>query len=504
MVNISSADRPGMRARFWIGLAAVVLIGFGALAGALLMRADDSDDFHRGQREEAARAADQAEAVAALSIGQLDGLAAFAQADGDPGRHEFDVVGRTLLKQDVLNATAYLPLVRGSERAAYEAEQGLEITERTEAAPLSLRRADVHPAYVPLTYVVAEGETEKGRGFDLWSDPERSPFLRRARDSDRAVATPVVQLLLGGRGINVYRAIYRDGAPIGTVAERRRALVGFVAASYRFRDLAATAASALGDDSETQLRIDGRTEIGSGGDLDDAAASQIQIADRTWVLVVRDPDRPDISLPLLIGVVGIAVAALLGSLILSWSRRERIEELQREAGEDPLTGLKNRRRFEQDMRAAMARARRERNTGAMLMLDLDHFKQVNDTAGHPAGDKLIEEIADVLRNRTRASDSLARLGGDEFAVMLPHCSREEALLTAEAIVKSIREHPPRGEGVEPITASVGVALFGDDPRVGYDSIVSRSDSAMYAAKDGGRDGVRIFDPLAVREEGGGA
>jgi diguanylate cyclase (GGDEF)-like protein len=240
------------------------------------------------------------------------------------------------------------------------------------------------------------------------------------------------------------------------------------------------------------------TLIGPDGELEDAASAPIRIADRTWVLVARDPDRPDVSLPLLLAIVGISLAALLGSLIFAWSRNERMEELQREASEDPLTGLKNRRRFGEDLRTAMARSRRERTTGALLMLDLDHFKLVNDTFGHPAGDQLIVEIAEVLRRRTRESDSLGRLGGDEFAVVLPRCSREEAIITAEAIARAIREHEPV-DG-EPITACVGVAMFGEDARIGAASVASRADAAMYAAKDAGRDGVRIFDPQAVRED----
>ncbi|HEX3043105.1 MAG TPA: GGDEF domain-containing protein, partial [Solirubrobacterales bacterium] len=147
---------------------------------------------------------------------------------------------------------------------------------------------------------------------------------------------------------------------------------------------------------------------------------------------------------------------------------------------------------------AMARGRREGTTGAVLMLDLDHFKQVNDTHGHPAGDQLIREVADLLRERSRASDVLARLGGDEFAVALPRCSLAEAHVVAEAIAAAIREHRPSGEGVEPVTASVGVAMFGDHPRTSIASVVSEADTAMYAAKDGGRDAVRVFDAVALR------
>ena len=203
-------------------------------------------------------------------------------------------------------------------------------------------------------------------------------------------------------------------------------------------------------------------------------------------------------------MIGIALAALLGALIMVWSRNERMQELEREAGQDPLTGLKNRRRFEEDLRAAMARARREGTTGAMLMLDLDHFKQVNDTHGHLAGDQVIEEVADVLRQRSRESDVLARLGGDEFAVVLPRCSAAEAQRRrgSDRRPRSATTcRPRRGSSRSPPASAWRCSAT--DPRTSIASVVSEADTAMYAAKDGGRDGVRVFDPLALRDEAPG-
>ncbi len=137
------------------------------------------------------------------------------------------------------------------------------------------------------------------------------------------------------------------------------------------------------------------------------------------------------------------------------------------------------------------------------MLDLDNFKRVNDSLGHPAGDRLIEEIATVLRRRTRETDVLARLGGDEFAVVLPHCAPAEARVVAEAIATAIRDHQPVHEEPAPVTASIGIAVFGDDARISFESVLSEADTAMYAAKDGGRDGVRVFDPVAIAERSAG-
>jgi diguanylate cyclase (GGDEF)-like protein len=488
-----------MRLRFWIGLTAVLLIAAGSVVAALLVHANDESKFREMQQDEATRSAHQAEAVAALSIGQLSSASAFFKAERTFSEHEFDVIAKPLLQEGALSGAAFIPRVSNSRRAAFERRYGAPIFE---PGPNGPHRARSRPVYFPIAYAVSFGSAAPV-GYNLGADPSRAPFLRRARDRGKAVATPPLRLLIGGLGINVYRPVYRDGAPTATIAQRRAALVGFAAGTFRVQDLASAALSTVSDTVAVQLRLGRGSVVGAQGQLEEPDSAPIHIADRTWLLVVRDPNRPDVGLPLALAVVGISLAALLGSLIFVWSRNERMEELRREASQDPLTGLKNRRRFEEDLQLAMARARRERTTGALLMLDLDYFKQVNDSYGHPVGDRLIREIAEVLRRRTRESDTLARLGGDEFAVVLPRCTGGEALLTAEAIATAIREHRPDPEGVEPITASIGVAIFGDHPRSSIASVVSEADTAMYAAKDGGRDGVRVFDPLAIRDAPGG-
>jgi diguanylate cyclase len=490
-----------MRLRFWIGLLCVLLIASGSVAAAILVRNNDNSDFEQVQRDEAVRAAHQAENQARLAVGQLAAAAAFFQVEGQISRHEFGVVSHALLGQHVLNAAVLLDRVPAADRAAYEQRHGFEITERAGKPGQGIvRRARPRSQYYPVTDIAAKGPTIQALGFDVGSEPLRAPFLARARDSGRPIATPVVQLLLGGKGFNVFKAIYRDGAPTATVAERRRALIGFAAGTLRVADLAASIDKVLPDQTIEQLDVDGRPVSGPAAELEDPATATVHIANREWLLVVRDPNRPDISLPLLLAAIGVAVSSLLGALILIWSRNEQVQQLEREASEDSLTGLKNRRRFEEEVGAAMARRRRDRGTGALMMIDLDHFKEVNDTHGHPAGDRLIEEVAEVLQRRARTGDIIARLGGDEFAVVLPRSTPAEALVVAEALVAAIRHHDPTLDGVDPVTASIGVAMFGDDPRMSYATLLSEADTAMYAAKDGGRDGVRVFDTESIRED----
>ncbi len=476
-----------MRLRFLLGLAAVILIGAGSLTLALLVRDNEVDHFHAIQRDEALRSARQAEAVAQLSVGELATAGAFFRAEDNLTRHEYQVVGESLLRRGTLTATAYAERVPHGERAAYEARNH-PIVELGAGGP---QRAARRSVYYPVTYAVAEDQARAPLGYDLGTNPSRGPSLSRARDSGRPAATEAMPLLVGGVGINVFRPVYRDGTPIATVAERRRALIGFVVGVFRIHDLAAAANSTLADDVDVQLRSDRGVIAGPSDTLSDPATAKIDIADRTWLLVVRDPARPGVGLPLLIAVFGISLAALLGALVLIWSRNERMRELQREASQDPLTGLANRRRFEEDLHREIARSRREGSAGALLMLDLDNFKQVNDTLGHPAGDRVIEEVARLLGGRTRESDVLARVGGDEFAIILPNCDATEARRVGESIATAIREQVTPPDEAPRITASLGVAMFGAGTDASFETVLSDADAAMYAAKDGGRDGVRV-------------
>jgi diguanylate cyclase (GGDEF)-like protein len=477
-------------------MLAVILVAVGSVAAAALVYLDDDRDFEQMQREEAARAAHQMEAVAGLSVDQLDSAAAFFKAEDDLSRHEFQVYGRSLISQGALSGAAFIPRVTAASRERFEGSHDLKILDQV--GFFDFERARPRSEYFPITYVAAEREERRrALGYDLGQDPSRTRYLKRARDTGAAVSSPVIGLLIGGRGINVFHAVYRDGAPVRTVAERRRALVGFAAGSFRIGDLAGTAAEAVDPSVRVQVGADGETVFGSGERLSDGASAPVRIADRTWTLTVADPGGPDLSLPVALAVLGISLAALLGTLIIAWGRTERMQELERQARQDSLTGLGNRRRFEEDLAAAMARSRRDDSRGALLVLDLDRFKQVNDSHGHPAGDRMIKEIAEALRRRTRESDSLARLGGDEFAVILPRCSREEARLAAEAIADEIRNHSSDSGAV---TVSIGIAMFGDDPRTSVATVVSEADAAMYGAKDAGRDAVRIFDPVPLRQD----
>ncbi|MFP5361944.1 MAG: EAL domain-containing protein [Thermoleophilia bacterium] len=186
--------------------------------------------------------------------------------------------------------------------------------------------------------------------------------------------------------------------------------------------------------------------------------------------------------------------------VVDMSERKRFEEqLQFLADHDPLTGLLNRRRFSSELNRELALAVRYGSRGALLALDLDHFKYVNDTLGHSVGDDLITRIAGVVRRRLRATDVFARLGGDEFAVLLAHVDEEEAMLVAADLLGAIRREG-QIEGGSRVTASLGVAMFDGPAEVTAEELMIEADIAMYEAKEAGRDRAAVFDAAKGRRE----
>jgi len=162
--------------------------------------------------------------------------------------------------------------------------------------------------------------------------------------------------------------------------------------------------------------------------------------------------------------------------------RKRLDgELERLATRDDLTGLNNRRFFERALEEQLRRVERYRERAAVLVLDLDDFKSVNDTLGHHAGDQLLKHVGKLVSERLRSSDVLARLGGDEFAVLLPHADAESAADVAAALQGEFARQPARIEGHDILAASsIGVAVLAADDSV--DDALRRADRAMYRAK----------------------
>ncbi len=177
------------------------------------------------------------------------------------------------------------------------------------------------------------------------------------------------------------------------------------------------------------------------------------------------------------------------------ARRRYELQLQHMADHDSLTGLLNRRAYERRLEEHLLRGERYDHEGAVLVIDVDDFKEVNDTLGHNAGDELIARVARALEGRLRESDVLARLGGDEFAVLMPTGGRLEAERLAHGLLEAVRrERAARGHGgrERPITASIGIAPLASAIGLSAEEALINADLAMYDAKEAGRDRIETY------------
>jgi len=166
---------------------------------------------------------------------------------------------------------------------------------------------------------------------------------------------------------------------------------------------------------------------------------------------------------------------------------------------DALTGLFNRRYFKKRMDSEIGRARRHQRDTAALMIDIDHFKLVNDRFGHPFGDCVLQELARVLSRNVRQSDLLARYGGEEFIVILFETDQDGAITFAERIRQAVEHHLFRNSSREVgLTVSIGVSVLSgkslvEYPELSWEDLVNKADEALYAAKAAGRNCVRLHD-----------
>ena len=185
-------------------------------------------------------------------------------------------------------------------------------------------------------------------------------------------------------------------------------------------------------------------------------------------------------------------------IIRDVTAQKRLESrLIRLADRDPLTDLLNRRRFEDDLQHHLAQAHRSEAASALLWIDIDHFKAINDSLGHRAGDELLVALSDLLQENLREQDLVARIGGDEFIVLLPQTTAARAEMATQKLLRTIenREITVNDQTLQ-ATVSIGIALFPEHGRTAED-LLARVDTAMYQAKRQGRNRYCLYDPHSI-------
>jgi len=344
-------------------------------------------------------------------------------------------------------------------------------------------------------YPLAGNEKAIGlRYLDL--PPEQSDAVRRAIESRRTVVAGPIKPVQGGLGIASRTPVFR-GAGAGAKAGAAKAdpFWGIVSLLVNADSLFAEVGFRKGVEG-FEIAARGSDATGARGPvfagpqhvfaMDPVTLDYPLPGGGSWQLAaipVGGWERVG-RVPAIVSVFAYLLAALVGFLSYRLTASHlRIREL---AVQDRLTGLPNRRLFEDRLAQAMSAARRHGRNGALMLVDLDRFKPVNDAHGHRAGDETLVRTGQRLAGLVRGSDSVARIGGDEFALVLPEIqSREEAIAVARRVVEALAEPIPLPDKASAaIGASVGVAVF---PR-GEESLaalIERADRALYRAKRAG-------------------
>lgn len=206
----------------------------------------------------------------------------------------------------------------------------------------------------------------------------------------------------------------------------------------------------------------------------------------------------------------IAPIASYSNVSMAYRLQQANRRLKELSETDPLTETVNRRRFMEVAEQQLALAQRHSYPTSLLLLDLDHFKQINDQYGHAMGDRALVEITDVVRAELRESDTLARFGGEEFVVLLPHTAREGALAVAERIRGGARRHVIHAQDAQeqthPMTVTISIGgITCETSTTPLDALVSRADTLLYQAKQSGRDrslveAIPAASPLPLRAQ----
>ena len=462
----------------------------------------------------------------------------FESANDEVTRSEFEVFSRRLFEHHSgLLRVGWAPRVNRKERAEVEAAAVADGIVGYQIKSL-LGNGRVKPApqadeYLPIVFST-EPKTSAVYGIDYWSDPVRREALQRARDNDGAVAVPTRIWLNGNRGtrgVMVGVPVYVKGTSRTLVKDRRRNLSGFVVGIFELPQLLQSVLDAAAASDAVDIRVYAPAEGDNLGTADQAVPdfssvpqtsprTEASAAEAQWsgALVIGDASWRVLATPaaggrlitrydraLIVLVAGLIVTSFVVGYLGLASRNSRQLALANQrvldlARLDALTGLPNRAFFLDSLQQVEAYERQYGGSFSVIMIDLDRFKNVNDSLGHAAGDALLREVANRLGSTIRESDVVARLGGDEFAIIQAGCpdQRESALNLATRISQLIAEPFQLSDHQVEVGTSIGIAMapeHGSDPH----ELLKKADLAMYRSKSTGRNYLTLYDDAMSAE-----
>lgn len=389
------------------------------------------------------------------------------------------------------------------------------------AADYTIRPPGVRENYYPVEFFWPPLDQVNLPGLDHGAHPAGLRALQRARDSGLGIMTAALPYAQGNAAappILFLFPVYRNGLPISTVGERQEAIWGFVYARVNVAELFQDAISRTvaheiylevfdGGEPDHEITSPDKAYLIYDADPSDIphaldtsyepryhAVQKIGMGGITWLFYTASRPGGEIEqrddMPLFILFAGGLLS--MGASVIAFLRGRQRQLIQRYAYHDNLTCLPNRRLLQDRFQQALANAQRHGTEMALLFLDLDKFKPINDSLGHKIGDEVLKTVAVRLASCLREGDTLSRLGGDEFAVLLLNIAgEEEAASVAQKIIDVTSEPIPiNGQGLQ-VGCSVGISIFPEDG-TDYEILLKNADAAMYRAKENGRNNFQFY------------
>ncbi len=520
--DVGSTEAPPYEAKgvsfpLWIPVVALVIGGLFATAALTQnARSHEAERVHREFERHADDRLDLLEREIGLQVHVAEQVANLFRSSESVPRKAFGIYASTILQRyPGLQALEWVPRVTPENRQSLLVEARREMPEFDflhRLADGSMARAPVADELFPIYYVEPLAGNEPALGFTPTDLPERDEAIARAiRDKRLSLSAPI-QLIQGREeaAIMVFSPVYR----VDSDGESR--LHGFSEAVFwidTLLDNVLAASQAHGihirilDRTSSPPRVLYQTGVEWTQYLEEhehLRSKTLELGGRTWEIQATaapgyfQHDRLVISVLSGSGLlITLALAGILGVLMqrdrhVTGIVEERTQELAHQAAHDPLTGLINRREFDRRLTEAISNCQVEGENHALLYLDLDQFKVVNDSCGHAAGDEMLKQLAKKLRDTVRNADVLARLGGDEFGLLLSGCRPGTETEPVNKILESIRSSRFVWSGrTFAIGASVGVVHLHRNTETAAIAL-SQADAACYIAKERGRNRYHVF------------
>ncbi len=470
-------------------------------------------------------------------LGKLLAVRAFYDSSVEVDADEFYLfTSQITTGYDDAMRLVWAPRITSSERAEFERKQRErghpDFSIRTWSLSNPMAVSPERDEYFPILYSTVASKRAATLGTDLNSEPVRTEAIRRAREGNLMATAQGIQLrnpISGQRdGFIALIPIYRHDAELNSVDERRRNTRGVIVGAFQIVavldgilarttlpqdvDLYLYPAHSGPDAMPVYLRGAASREQPLQGEPQQALAglpfwtTVLRAGDARWDLVVVPMQSGLISYYrawLVLAAVVLVFGALLAYMWASMRHALRLEAANTRVLElaqtDLLTSLANRRAFLKRLTMAFAASLRGAPPFAVLYLDIDNFKDVNDTLGHAMGDLLLKEVVGRLQTAVRTEDLVARFGGDEFAILLPAVTDPETAGELAARIGKLLAVPftIKGHKVR-ITSSIGIALFSPET-ASPEAMMMQADLALYGAKDEGRNCFRFHSHDLDRE-----